>query len=182
MARITRSFVHRISAVAALAVTTTAVALGTAAPANAATGFIHLTHNKTNLVLTADGLTAGAGVRLQLVSPAKNDFQDWSTRTNPGTAALTYVLKGKIKSGNTFVDGCLDLVADVPQPGKAIVVRPCDGTNSQRWLAVNQNGAAVEFDNKIGFNKLNVNNPTTGTLAVQGNVSNADQKFRRPTA
>ena len=186
MARTRRSLVHRVSTVAALAVATAAVALGTAAPASAAVptknGLIHLTHNQTEFVLAADSLTAGAGVRLQLVAPDIARREEWRVRTNPGTAALTYVLREKIKSGSTFVEGCLDLVADVPQPGKAIVVRPCDGTSSQNWLDVNtlNGGAVFEFENKVGFMKLNVFNPAVGGIAAQqGIVSNADQKFRR---
>ncbi len=186
MARTRRSLVHRVGAVAALAVATAALALGTAAPAGAAVptknGLFHLKHNQTEFVLAADTLTAGALVRVQRVAPDIAPREQWRVRTNPGTAALTYVLREKIKSGSALVDGCLDLVGDVAQPGKGIVVRPCDGTSSQKWLDVNtlSGGAVFEFENKVGFMKLNVLNAAVGGIAAQqGIVSSAEQKFRR---
>ena len=186
MARTRRSLVHRGGTVAALAVATAALALGTAAPAGAAvptkTGLFHLKHNPTEFVLAADTLTAGAVVRVQRVAPDIAPREQWRVRTNPGTAALTYVLREKIKSGSAFVEGCLDLVGDVAQPGKGIVVRPCDGTSSQKWLDVNtlSGGAVFEFENKVGFMKLNVFNAAVGGIAAQqGIVSSAEQKFRR---
>ena len=186
MARTRRSLVHRGGAVAALAVATAALALGTAAPAGAAVptknGLFHLKHNETEFVLAADTLTAGSVVRVQRVAPDIAPREQWRVRTNPGTAALTYVLREKIKDGSAFVEGCLDLVGDVAQPGKGIVVRPCDGTSSQKWLDVNtlSGGAVFEFENKVGFMKLNVFNAAVGGIAAQqGIVSSAEQKFRR---
>jgi hypothetical protein len=143
--------------VAALAVAAAALVLGTAAP-------------------------AGAVVRVQRVAPDIAPREQWRVRTNPGTAALTYVLREKIKSGSDFVEGCLDLVGDVAQPGKGIAVRPCDGTNSQKWLDVNtlSGGAVFEFENKVGYMKLNVFHAAVGGIAAQqGVVSSAEQKFRR---
>ena len=185
MARTRRSLVHRGGAVAALAVATAALVLGTAAPAGAAVptknGLFHLKHNQTEFVLAADTLTAGAVVRVERVAPDLAPREQWRVRTNPGTAALTYVLREKIKDGSAFVEGCLDLVGDVAQPGKGIVVRPCDGTSSQKWLDVNtlSGGAVFEFENKVGFMKLNVFNAAVGGIAAQqGIVSSAEQKFR----
>jgi len=116
------------------------------------------------------------------VAPDIAPREQWRVRANPGTAALTYVLREKIKSGSAFVEGCLDLVGDVAQPGKGIMVRPCDGTSSQKWLDVNtlSGGAVFEFENKVGLMKLNVFKAAVGGIAAQqGVVSSAEQQFRR---
>ena len=170
MARTSRSLVRRAGAVAALAVATR----------RSRSARRH--RRAPPFVLAADTLTAGALVRVQRVAPEIAPREQWRVRTNPGTAALTYVLREKIKSGSALVDGCLDLVGDVAQPGKGIVVRPCDGTSSQKWLDVNtlSGGAVFEFENKVGFMKLNVFNAAVGGIAAQqGIVSSAEQKFRR---
>ncbi len=51
-----------------------------------------------------------------------------------------------------------------------------------KWLDVNtlSGGAVFEFENKVGFMKLNVFNAAVGGIAAQqGIVSSAEQKFRR---
>jgi hypothetical protein len=73
-----------------------------------------------------------------------------------------------------------------PVPREEVVVVIPAATHSQgepeKWLDVNtlSGGAVFEFENKVGFMKLNVFNAAVGGIAAQqGIVSSAEQKFRR---
>jgi hypothetical protein len=158
-------------------------------PASAATTFFRITNVNSGLALTATSATTGAKV-IQSFLPIpgqSNVLQQWSIRTNSGTAALTYVLRQKISSGGQQVDGCLDLPRDVDRDqqfaGEVLVVRPCDGTNSQRWLDVNtSSNGTLNMENKLSLMKIDVDNNkplSAGAVALQNNVSQPSQRFFR---
>lgn len=73
----------------------------------------------------------------------------------------------------------------VPREELVVVIPGRDATprgEPEKWLDVNtlSGGAVFEFENKVGFMKLNVFNAAVGGIAAQqGIVSSAEQKFRR---
>ena len=114
-----------------------------------------------------------------------NFNQHWAVQTNSGTAALTYVLRNKTSSGGSL---CLDLPRDVDRqfqlPGEVLVVRPCDGTNSQRWLDVDTNSSTgtVNLENRLSEMEIDIDNNkplSSGAVAIQNDVSQPSQRFFR---
>lgn len=99
------------------------------------------------------------------------------------------MLREKIKTADgALVDGCLDLPRDVDrsqqQAGEVIVVRRCDGSNSQKWLDTNANSflGTVNLQNKLSVMKLDIDNNrplSAGAVAIQNNVSQPSQRFFR---
>ncbi len=162
-------------------------AVALASPAYAA-DFFRINNKSSGMPLTATAATDGAKVVQANVSQF-NLRQQWSIKTNSGTAALTYVLREKIKTADgALVDGCLDLPRDVDrsqqQAGEVIVVRRCDGSNSQKWLDVNTNSSqgTVNLQNKLSVMKLDIDNNrplSAGAVAIQNNVSQPSQRFFR---
>ncbi|GLZ28656.1 hypothetical protein Lesp02_08460 [Lentzea sp. NBRC 105346] len=151
--------------------------LALTSPASAATNFFRINQFDSKLPLTAESASEGARVVLSGINQF-NFRQQWSIKTNAGTAALTYVLRQKISSNGQLVDGCLDLPRDVnrdqQQPGEVLVVRKCDGSNSQKWLDVNTNSSTgtVNLENSLSLMKLDVVN----NVAVQKFVSSPSQR------
>jgi hypothetical protein len=158
-------------------VAATGCALALTSPAHAATNFFRINQFDSRLPLTAESATEGSRVVLATVNQF-NLRQQWSIKANAGTAAVTYVLRQKITSNGQLVDGCLDLPRDVnrdqQQSGEVLVVRRCDGTNSQKWLDVNTNSSTgtVNLENSLSLLKLDV----VGNVAVQNFASAPSQR------
>lgn len=162
-------------------------AVALASPAYAV-DFFRINNKGSGMPLTATAATDGAKVVQANVSQF-NLRQQWSIQTNSGTVALTYVLREKIKTADgALVDGCLDLPRDVDrsqqQAGEVIVVRRCDGSNSQKWLDTNANSflGTVNLQNKLSVMKLDIDNNrplSAGAVAIQNNVSQPSQRFFR---
>lgn len=179
-----RTIIRRIGVATAIAGATVVLA----SPAHAATNFFRINNFNSKLALTAESANEGTRV-VQATANQFNLRQQWSIKTNAGTAALTYVMRQKITAKNgALVDGCLDLPRDVDRPqqlaGEVIVVRPCDGSNSQRWLDVNTNSSTgtVNLENKLSLMKIDIDNnrPTTpGAVAIQNDVAQTSQRFFR---
>jgi len=176
---------RRVATAAVLAGVAVATSVALATPAQAATNFFRINNFNSGMALTATSLTSGAKVVQQPVD-SFNFRQQWSISTNSGTAALTYTLRQKINHNGSLVNGCLDLPRDVDRPGQlageVIVVRPCDGTNSQRWLDVNTNSSqgTSNLENKLSLMKIDIDNNrpfSPGAVAIQNNVAQLSQKF-----
>lgn len=172
-----RTTLRRAGAAAAMASTVVATAVALSTPAHAATGFVKINNFNSGLALTADAASAGASVRQQPPSPAAANRQQWRVETFSGTAAVAYHLRANDNL-------CLDLPRDVDrsqqQAGEVIVVRPCDGSNSQKWLDVNTVSNGGNIQNRLSVMKIDVDNnkPTAaGAVALQNNVSQPSQKF-----
>lgn len=182
-----RNTTRRVGAAAAIAGLAAAATVTLSSPAQAATNFFRINNFNSHLALTTTSATAEAQV-VQAGLSSFNFNQQWAVRTNPGTAALTYVLRNKISSGGSLVEGCLDLPRDVDRPqqlaGEVLVVRPCDNTNSQRWLDVNTNSSTgtVNLENRLSEMKIDVDNNkplSPGAVAIQNNVTQLSQRFFR---
>jgi hypothetical protein len=182
-----RASSRRFAGAVAIATMATAATLAATSPAQAATNFFRIDNFNSHLALTATSATDHAQV-VQANLSSSNFRQQWAIRTNSGTAALTYVLRQKISAGGQLVDGCLDLPRDVDRDqqfaGEVLVVRPCDGTNSQRWLDVNTNSSqgTANLENKLSLMKIDVDNNkplSPGAVAIQNDVSQPSQRFFR---
>lgn len=182
-----RASSRRFAGAVAIATMATAATLAATGPAQAATNFFRIDNFNSHLALTATSATDHAQV-VQANLSSTNFRQQWAIRTNSGTAALTYVLRQKISAGGQLVEGRLDLPRDVDRDqqfaGEVLVVRPCDGTNSQRWLDVNTNSSqgTANLENKLSLMKIDVDNNkplSPGAVAIQNDVSQPSQRFFR---
>jgi len=179
-----RTTTRRVGAAAAIAGLAAAATVTLSSPAQAATNFFRINNFDSHKVLTATSATAGAKV-VQADINSFNFNQHWAVQTNSGTAALTYVLRNKTSSGGSL---CLDLPRDVDRqfqlPGEVLVVRPCDGTNSQRWLDVDTNSSTgtVNLENRLSEMEIDIDNNkplSSGAVAIQNDVSQPSQRFFR---
>jgi hypothetical protein len=182
-----RTNARKFAGAAAIAAVAGAVTLVGTSPAQAATSYFRINNFNSHHALTATSAFDRASVVQSSISSA-NLRQQWAIRANQGTAALTYVLRQKINAGGSLVEGCLDLPRDVDRAqqlaGEVLVVRPCDGSNSQRWLDVNTNSSqgTANLENKLSLMKIDVDNNRpldSGAVAIQNNVSQPSQKFFR---
>ncbi|MDW3845669.1 RICIN domain-containing protein [Micromonospora sp. BRA006-A] len=153
--------------------------LGVSAPAQAAT-FTQLKNNSTNLALAPAGLVSGSVV-IQRKLNSGDLQQQWNDKV--GSDGLhTFVLRSQIKNGTKLVSGCLDLPTDVLAPqqqsGAKVVVRPCDGTNSQKWKRFDVNGSpAFNLENRLSQMSLDVSGRTEFTAAIQNSTFELTQDF-----
>ena len=177
-----RSIARRVGMAAAVAGMAAAAGIATAGPAAAATDFFRINNVKSGLALTAASATPGARVVQQPKQLQLENLQQWSIQTNSGTAALTYHLRGNPNL-------CLDLPRDVARSqqkaGEVLVVRECDGTNSQKWLDVNTTSSGANLQNKLSVMKIDIDNNRpfdAGAVAIQNDVSQPSQKFFRVKA
>lgn len=174
-----RTAVRRIGMIAWIVGVATAATLALSTPAQAATtSFFRISNVQSGLALTADSTTPFATVRQQPVDRF-NLRQQWIPMTNSGTAALTY----KLRNTNLCLDLPRDVIRSQQLAGEVLVVRTCDGTNTQKWLDVNTtSGGVIQMQNKLSNMRINIddNQPfAPGAVANQNNVFQPSQKWFR---
>lgn len=115
-------------------------------PANAAPLIIEIRAQHSNKVLSATP-TSGGPVRegnpiVQRTAIAFDQRQQWEVISQPvvdGKLVRTYMLRQSIVDNNgVLVRGCIDAPNDnqVQANNTPVVVRPCDGSASQRWILI----------------------------------------------
>jgi hypothetical protein len=119
---------------------------------------------------------------VQMKVNSTDHAQQWKQQVN-SDGTLTYVLRKPIKSSKgTLVSGCLDLPTDVnrlqQKSGTVLVVRPCDGSNSQQWKKF-FSAAAFQLENKLSGMNLDAPSKIEFSAAIQNSVFSTSQDFVR---
>jgi hypothetical protein len=141
-----RSGWQRLGAAVASAVAVLGLVLGlSASPAQATTYFNKITAQHSGKVMSATpqfgGTVREGNIVVQATFNSLEQRQQWEVISHGsdgnGGAVFSYRLRAKITAKDgSVVPGCLDLPNDssVQPNNTAVVVRPCDGSFSQRWI------------------------------------------------
>lgn len=154
--------IRRTVTAASLVAASTLGALTLAAgPASAATVYYEWESEKSvlNLVMTAKDDVNGAAVGLG--TDNDSSFALWSA-THHGDNYWSY----KLKATETFAQPlCLDVKGDSTAENAPIVVRPCDGSLSQRWTELGGSGQTNRLQNQ--WSHMYIHQPGGPEFGVQ---------------
>jgi ribosomal protein S6E (S10) len=151
---------HLVTA-ALLGATVVGAVIGTAAPAHAAGPADRVVGlSNESKVLVPDRIADGSRINFVERIGRGNDTpaeQTWQVKPAPRGGGVNIVSEPSTRSGRPV---CIDLPSDTKQAGVALVLRTCDGSESQTWRALGTQAAGNHMENKFSKLKMEISGGT----------------------